>query len=94
MAVLSIISAALLFLAIPTGLWPYSYYILLRWLICVSAILHASFFNSTKNKYWPWIFSGIAALFNPFIPFYLNKSSWVLLDFIAAIMFLFSMKRE
>lgn len=93
---LSIISATLLILAIPSFL-PYDYYIILRWVITISAIINAVGFNKSKLTGWVLIFSALAILFNPLFPIYLNKSSWVAIDLISTIIFFlsaYSIKKE
>ena len=83
---LSIASGILLVIAMLTGL-PYGYYILLRWVVCGVSIFNAIGFSKTKFTAWVWIFGALAILFNPLIPVYLTKSSWVGIDLIAAIIF-------
>jgi hypothetical protein len=81
-----ITSGILLLLGILTG-WPYSFYTLLRWIIFISAVLVSSGFFKSKLPAWGLIFGGVAFLFNPFIPVYLNKQTWVIFDFIGSILF-------
>lgn len=83
---LCIASGVLLLLAIPSG-WPYDFYILLRWVISISAVIIANEFYKSKLNAWMMIFGGIAFLFNPLIPVHLDKSSWVLIDFVSALLF-------
>jgi hypothetical protein len=83
---LCLASGILLLLGIPTG-WPDSYYILLRWAILISSAVVAYGFYKSKLKGWALVFGAIAILFNPIMPFYLNKSTWVILDFIGACLF-------
>ena len=83
---LCILAGAMLILAIPTG-WPYFFYILLRWFIFIASAIVAYGFYSSKISAWALVFGGIAFLFNPIEPIYLNKSTWVSLDFISAICF-------
>lgn len=83
---LCIISGGLLLLGIPTG-WPYSYYILLRWAIFISSAVVAYNFYNTKSQAWALIFGAVAILFNPIMPFILNKSIWIVFDFIGACLF-------
>jgi len=83
---LSIISGSLLILAIPYG-WPYDFYILLRWLVFISSIFVAWGFYKSKLTGWTFVFGSVAFLFNPIIPIHLAKSSWVLIDFVSAILF-------
>ena len=82
------IAVIMLLLAIPSGLWPYSYYTILRWVITGIAIFIWSLISELKNQNWSWATIGIAVLFNPIIPIHLDKSSWALIDFITAILFL------
>lgn len=83
---LCIISGGLLIMAIPTG-WPYDFYILLRWVISIFSIIVAYNFYTSKRQAWVLIFGAVAFLFNPILPVYLSKSSWVIFDFIVAIIF-------
>lgn len=82
----SIISGVLLLLGILNG-WPYTYYILLRWIVCSSAIFNALGFYKSKLTGWVFVLGAIAFLFNPIFPVYMNKSSWVGIDLVAAIVF-------
>lgn len=84
-----IISGILLLLGIPAG-WPYSYYILLRWLICAASIYAAYNFYQSNLKGWTWVFGTVALVFNPIFPFYFVKETWVLIDIISAVLFLLS----
>jgi hypothetical protein len=83
---LSIVSGILLLLGILNG-WPYAYYIFLRWVICGVAILNAIGFSKSKLTGWVLVFGALAFLFNPIFPVYMNKSSWVGIDLIAAVLF-------
>lgn len=83
---LCIASGVLLLLAIPSG-WPYDFYILLRWVISISSIIVAYGFYKSKLTAWTFIFGAVAFLFNPIMPIYLNKSSWILIDFVSAGLF-------
>lgn len=84
-----VISGILLLLAIPSW-WPYSFYTLLRWIICLTSIYTAYGFFKSKLTGWSIVFGTIAVIFNPLIPVYLNKSSWVGIDFISSILFFLS----
>lgn len=86
---LCIASGVLLLLAIPTG-WPYDFYILLRWIIFFSASYVAFEFYKSKLQTWTFIFGGLAFLFNPLLPIYLNKLMWVPIDLIGSILFFVS----
>jgi len=83
---IAIISGVLLLLAIPHG-WPYSYYILLRWFISISSAILVWGFYKSELKGWALVFASTTFLFNPILPISLNKSSWVLIDFVSATIF-------
>ena len=86
-------------LAIILLLWalsdnPYGYYQFLRWVILVIGVYSAYSAYSTGKKSWAWIFSAIAVLFNPIVPFYLQKDTWQFIDIITATVFSVSLFRE
>ena len=85
-----ILSIFMLFGAIAE--WPYGYYILLRWITCITSILVA-FQAFEKNIDWAKVvFIVIAILFNPLAPIYLSRSIWISLDIITGILFIFAIR--
>jgi len=82
---LCISSGLLLFLAILY--WPYAYYVLLRWVIFISASIVAYSFYKSKFPAWVLTFGGIAFLFNPIYPVYLTREIWAPIDLISAVLF-------
>jgi len=69
--------------------WPYGYYTILRWITCITSIL-VVLQAFEKNINWAKvIFIIIAILFNPLVPIYLSRSTWIPLDIITAIFFIF-----
>lgn len=85
----SIISIIMLLLAIP-AIWPYGYYILLRWVVTASAIFLIWVAYDLKKTFWLFSMVIVAILFNPIIPVHLDKETWVIIDFIVAVLFLIS----
>lgn len=85
----SLTISIMLFLAIPT-LFPYPYYSLLRWTVFIGS-LYISFkaYENDRPVLLPF-FITIAILFNPLIPIYLSKDTWVIIDLIVGIIFLVS----
>ena len=82
--------------------WPYLYYMLLRWVVCVSALLVAVFayvrsdsliYNGNHkvsiyiNRAFMGIFGFITLLFNPLLPIHLNRDIWVPIDLFTAVFF-------
>lgn len=87
---LSLTAGLVLLLAVPS-IWPYVYYQLLRWVVCGVAIYNAYGASHAQKKNWVLIMIGVAILFNPIAPFFLDKEVWVILDIVGAItMFVFS----
>lgn len=86
----SLISALMLFLAIPEG-WPYGYYTILRLVVCASAVFvaYVAVIDFEKTK-WAYLFGFVALLFNPLIPIHLTKEIWVVIDIMAALLFIIS----
>ncbi|MDD3488050.1 MAG: hypothetical protein PHH35_01730 [Candidatus Pacebacteria bacterium] len=88
--ILSIVAIIMLLLAIPSGIWPYWYYIFLRWVVAGIALFVLSIAYEVKKGKWVWIMGGLALLFNPLTPTHLSKEAWVILDLIAAGLFFVS----
>ena len=91
--VISIVAIVALLLAIPSGFWPYGYFVLLRWVIAGIALFTLWTAYNLQKMGWVWIMGGVALLFNPVLPFYLDKSMWQVLDLVAASIFLVSIFR-
>ncbi len=84
----SVMSAVMLLLAIPD--LPYGYYTLLRWVVTASAIFLFWVAYKLERKFWLFSMGIVALLFNPIAPIYFDKETWVIIDFIVAILFLIS----
>ncbi len=82
---------AILFLLGALANNPYVYYQFLRWLILVIGAYSAYSAYKLGKKAWTWIFGAIAILFNPIIPFYLQRNTWQLIDIIVAVIFFVSL---
>lgn len=84
------ISFVMLLLSVPP-LFPYGYYILLRWVICGTASYFAYLSRRLNKKSWKRIMIVIALLFNPFLPVHLQRVNRVLVDTIVACLFIASL---
>jgi len=63
---------------------PYNYYKLLRWVVC-GVTAYITFLSIKQERYFWAILTGIfALLFNPLIPFHLDRDVWQIIDLIAA----------
>jgi hypothetical protein len=87
---ISVIAIVMLLLAIPSGLWAYGYYVILRWVVTIAALFVFWTAYELKKTEWLWIMGATALLFNPIAPIHIDKGTWVIIDFIAAGLFLIS----
>ena len=87
--ILRLICGVMLFLAL--GYHPYSYYILLRWVVFGSSFYSGWVFSQLKNHGWAWFFFIVGILFNPIMPVYLNRSTWQVIDLISGVIFFVSL---
>lgn len=93
-----IISSILLFTALINGL-PYGFFTFLRFVIFVIASYIAWMAYDEQKEGWVWIFLIIAILFNPFIPIYLKRDIWKIIDlmtgiFLMAAIFILKFKKD
>jgi hypothetical protein len=86
-------AAALLIALAPL---PYGYYTLLRIVVCGSAALIAykQFQKERVVSLWVVLMSGVAILFNPFLPIYLDREIWAPIDVITAAIFLIHWRKS
>ena len=70
--------------------WPYSYYTMLRWAVCIIAAYGAFRAFDAGRKTWPWVFGALAVLFNPLAPMHFARATWTVLDFLAALILFLS----
>jgi hypothetical protein len=80
-----VIAAVMLFVAL--GDWPYSYYLLLRFVV-FGASVYVVFIASTWTKLWVMgLFGIVAILFNPLIPVQLSREMRRMINLICALLF-------
>jgi len=85
-----ILSIIMLFGAIAE--WPYGYYILLRWITCITSILVVLQAFEKDIDWVKVLFIIIAILFNPLAPIHLSRSTWIPLDIVTAILLIFAIR--
>lgn len=59
---------------------PYSYYVLLRWIICGIFIYLAVEAHNHKKAGWVWVLGITAAIYNPIIRTHLDRDVWSLVN--------------
>ena len=65
---------------------PYGFYTFLRLVVSVASITAAMQLKSEENNFW-LVFGGLALLFNPVLPVYLDREFWIPIDVVAACLF-------
>ncbi len=81
---------AVIFLIGALGTHPYAYYQALRWTVCIGGAYEAYIAYQLKKSSRTWIFAIIAMLFNPLAPFYMDRSTWQMVDLITATIIIVS----
>lgn len=82
---------AAIMLVVAFGEHPYAYYQMLRWVVCGVAAYGAFMAKEKKNFPWAWVFGITAVLFNPIMPFYMQRETWQMFDLAAALMLIVSL---
>ena len=79
--------AAVVLLLVALGQHPYGYYTFMRWVVTIAAVVVASVGWHSIVQWTTWPFVGIAMLFNPLVPVYLDRATWRPIDVICAVSF-------
>ena len=72
---------------------PYGYYQFLRLVACGVFAFGAYVTHEKGETVLPWLLGGIALLFNPIFPVYLDRSIWFILDVVVALILLINIKK-
>lgn len=80
----AVIAAVMLLLAAFFA-WPYGYYGLLRWVVCVASTFIAYHAWHSRCQSWMWVMGLIAVVFNPIVPVRLDRDTWRMFDLLAVI---------
>ena len=84
------IASTVLLLALFDG-WQYGFFTILRFVVFSSTAYVAYLAYQAQKEGWVFFLGAIALLFNPFIPVYLTRDVWVVIDFITSVTLLFTM---
>ena len=90
MAVIYIAAALLALGAAPL---PYGYYTILRLIACAVFVIasYASF--KSRSRILPYVFGGLALVFNPVVKVHLPKEVWAVIDLSAAVLLVATRKQ-
>lgn len=84
-----LVATLMLFLALLDG-WQYGFFTLLRFVVFATTT-YVAWLSYEESKEWAvWFCGAIAVLFNPFIPIYLTRDIWVIIDLIVGLALLVS----
>ena len=72
---------------------PYGYYILLKLVVCFTALFLAWFSYKRKRIRWMWVMGFLALIFNPVIPLYFGREFWIFVDLITVLIFVIFLKK-
>ena len=70
--------------------WPYDFFVLLRFIVCISGIYLAWMAYKAGQEKWIWAYGIIAVMFNPFFPLHFGRSAWMAVDIATAIFLIIS----
>lgn len=85
MKVIAFIAAGALLLALIP--WPYGFYTLLRIGITVASLVITILLWNAQRKVQAVLLAPVALLFNPIVPVYLDRETWMAIDVIMAVVF-------
>src|SRR4051794_22522312 len=66
--------------------WPYGYYQFLRLAVTALAIWLAVAASRQQSTAWTIFGVGLALLYNPIMPVYLKRATWLPIDLVAAVL--------
>lgn len=70
---------------------PYAYYQFLRWATAIASFYLAYIAYEKNRTGWTWAFSIIGILFNPIVPFYLDRETWQFFNLLVAVVYFISL---
>lgn len=85
-----LVGAAALFLAVLE--LPYSYYQILRFIVCGLGLWGLYEAHAANRQGWTWVFGGLALLFNPVVPIALSRGGWAAVDIVSGVALLASLR--
>src|SRR5688500_6001746 len=85
---LRLIAAGMLFYALKK--LPYSYFTILRFVVCGASAYTAFVAYNSKSTAWAFLFGATAVLFNPLIIIALDRKAWTYVDVGVGVLMLLS----
>lgn len=67
---------------------PYSFFMLLRIVLCITAVIGVKRALEAQKKNWVWVYAILAVLYNPILPVHLgSKGLWVIINLTTVVLF-------
>lgn len=78
---------AMVMLLLALAPWPYGYFMLLRWVVAITAGLLVYTAHQTEGNAWVVVGVIVLILYNPIAPVHLSRDIWPILDVVTAFVF-------
>jgi len=87
-----ILAVSIVFLILSLFTLPIDFYKLVRIVVMATSIfcVYDEYKSSKDNTLMLWVYSLVAIVFNPILPFYLGKTLWKIMDVLTLFIFVFS----
>jgi hypothetical protein len=66
--------------------FPYSFYVLLRFVVCATALFIAREAYRRGRELWLWVLGALAVLFNPLVPVRMRRQDWEFFNLLGAVL--------
>jgi len=67
---------------------PYSFFMLLRIVLCIAAVIGVKRASEARQNNWVWVYAILAVLYNPVLPVHLgDKDVWVGVNVVTVVIF-------
>lgn len=86
---LALCCAGFLFFALASSL-PYSYFTLLRFIVCFTSIVVCVWSADKKIEWFKWTHCIVILLFNPVLKFHLGRNLWSIMDLVTGCFMIFT----
>ena len=67
---------------------PYSYYVLLRLIVCGVLVWQAAVAKSNGMTLWFLLFGGLSIVYNPLVAFHFERSTWSVINILTVVLLL------
>ena len=65
---------------------PYVYYQILKWVVTGVLAYSVYYYFEWEVKVWGWVLAILALLYNPIVPFFFERETWIVIDVITVVL--------